>query len=319
MTDYSHQYQTYGSPVAGRDETAVMGRRTVAWVIDLAIFLGIAIAVFSSFAEYVDVPSSVGSDACTILQNQDAQAASSCFVLQDRAYIMTSAEASTQTLISFGYLAFFIVLQGLAGGSPGKLLTGLRVVDEQGRRAGIGRSLVRTLLWVVDGAPWVVPLVGFIVGLTSTGHRRVGDMAAKTYVVSRRDVGTPVQTAATAFPPGQQPWGAPPTGWPPSTPPTAPPSTWSPPASDPVAAAPADQPAPAPEDPTSFVAPGSEPSSEPAPTSSASSETSTPPGSAPLPPPQWDQARNTYIQWEPNRQTWLQWDTSANRWKPLDT
>ncbi len=322
MTDYAHQYQTYGSPLAGRDETAVMGRRTLAWVIDLAIFLGIVIAVFSSFAEYVDVPSSVGSDACTILQHQDANAASSCFVLQDRAYIMTSAESGTQTLISFGYLAFFIVLQGLAGGSPGKLLTGLRVVDEQGRRAGIGRSLVRTLLWVVDGAPWVLPLVGFIVGLTSTGHRRVGDMAAKTYVVSRRDVGTPVTTAASASPPGQQAWGAPPTSWPPSSPPTAPPSAWSAPASgagEPAPVnAPTPAPTPAPETPTPFVAPGSEPSAAPAPDPSAAERTPAP-EPVPLPPPQWDQARNTYIQWEPNRQAWLQWDASANRWKPIDT
>ncbi len=236
MTDYAPQYQTYGSPAAGRDMTAVMGRRTLAWVIDLAIFFGILIAVFSSFAEYVDVPSGVGSDACNILQHQDADAASSCFVVQDRAYIMTSTESGTQTLISLGYLAFFIVLQGLAGGSPGKLLTGLRVVDERGQRAGIGRSLVRTLLWVVDGAPWFLPLVGFIVGLTSTGHRRVGDMAAKTYVVSRKDVGTPVQTSATILPLGQQPWGAPPTSAPTPPPPTA--NPWSVPTPPTAAGAP---------------------------------------------------------------------------------
>ena len=227
------------------------------------------------------------------------------------------------------------MLQGLAGGSPGKLLTGLRVVDEQGRRAGIGRSLVRTLLWVVDGAPWIVPLVGFIVGLTATGHRRVGDMAAKTYVVARSDVGAPIQTSATIVPPGQQPWGAPPTSWQtppapagstwspptaPSAPPSAPPTTWSPPASAPEP----DRDEPPAETPSPFVAPGAEPGAGTTPSSPPVASTADQPSSAspepvPLPPPQWDQARNTYIQWEPNRQAWLQWDTAANRWKPIDT
>lgn len=61
--------------------------------------------------------------------------------------------------------------------------------------------------------------------------------------------------------------------------------------------------------PTPFVAPGTDPRVE---------SPSTPQVN-PMPPPQWDQARNTYIQWDPSQQMWLQWDTRANRWKLIDT
>jgi hypothetical protein len=61
--------------------------------------------------------------------------------------------------------------------------------------------------------------------------------------------------------------------------------------------------------PAPFVAPGTDPRAE-APST---------PQVNPMPPPQWDQARNTYIQWDPNQQMWLQWDPRANRWKLIDT
>jgi hypothetical protein len=69
-------------------------------------------------------------------------------------------------------------------------------------------------------------LVGFIVALTSRGHRRVGDMAAKTFVVGGQYMGYPVAvpgmtTNYTAYP------GYP--GYPGDRPPTEPPQTWAPP------------------------------------------------------------------------------------------
>ena len=229
------------------DPTAVMGRRILAWILDLLLFAAVVLGVFAALAAPVDIPEGFVLDACERLQALDSDEASGCIELGDTAYITSTADTGIQTLTSFGYLAFFVVLQGVTGGSPGKLLTGLRVVDEEGRRAGVGRSLVRTLLWVVDGAPWFLPLVGFITGLTSTGHRRVGDLAAKTYVVSRAAVGAP------PFPPAVAQFGAPtwspptatdaPTPWdaaapaaapPPAGPPTAPAAALPPPQWDPA-------------------------------------------------------------------------------------
>lgn len=248
MTDYRFEPQSPGpqhpqqAQTDDTDPTAVMGRRTVAWMVDIVLFLAVVIGTFAASAEYVEIPEGIGLDACDILQERDGDAAAGCFVIQDRAYITDESETAAQTAVSFGYFAFFVIFQGVTGGSPGKLVTGLRVVDADGKRAGVGKSLVRTLLWIVDAAPWFLPLVGFIVGLTSTGHRRVGDLVAKTYVIKAGARGRPVLAHQAAVTPDQH-WGAPPpTAWqstdgPPSAPPIAQPD---------ISGVPADTPAPPP-------------------------------------------------------------------------
>lgn len=226
MTDLSYLPPPGPGQDHGRDRTAVMGRRTIAWVLDLLIFAGIAIALFVVLAEYVEIPASIPSaDACDQLRFQDSDAAAGCLEIGDRAYLTSDADNAVQTLTSIGYFVFFVIVQGVTGASPGKALAGVRVVREDGSRPGIGKSLGRTLLWVVDAAPWFVPVVGFVVGLTSTGHRRIGDMAAKTYVVARKDTGQPVTVGSPVMPPPSSPWGAPPppTGPPGAPPPAAPP------------------------------------------------------------------------------------------------
>ncbi|WP_436792636.1 RDD family protein [Actinospongicola halichondriae] len=262
MTDLQY---TLATPGPARDVTAVMGRRTLAWVLDLVLYLAFAVAMFALLADYVDIPSGANVlDVCERLRFQDSDAAAGCVSVGDRAYITSNADNGLQSLAALGYFVFFVLLQGLVGGSPGKLLTGLRVVNDQGRRAGVGRSLLRTILWVVDGAPWFAPIVGFVTGLTTTGHRRVGDMAAKTYVVSRRDLGTPVSTGAPVMPPAQGAWGAPPPTW---APPTAPPATTPAPTTAPPppmgATTPASStPPPLPNDPSPTWAPPSDADTE---------------------------------------------------------
>jgi len=328
------QYGTQPPP----DPTAVMGRRTLAWIADLVLFLAVVAAGFASMGEYVEVPAGV-EDPCQALRDQ-AEARGddigSCLDFrdmgieeaEDRVYLLDASESGAQTLVSVAWFAFFVVLQGLTGGSPGKLLFGLRVVDQYGNRCGLARSLGRTAMWIVDAAPWFVPLVGPITAFTSTGHRRVGDLAAGTYVVTAGAAGAPVMPSVAAPPAGATPWGAPPPAWgdgPPSAPPTstAPPAAapW-PLASDaPTTVAGTAEPAPTdaapPADPAPFVAPGGDPAAP----ASAPATPSGPPAARryELPPPQWDPARGTYLQWEPNQQAWLQWDAPGQRWKPIDT
>jgi uncharacterized RDD family membrane protein YckC len=102
-----------------------------------------------------------------------------------------------------------IVLQAFTGFTPGKLITGVRTVREDGRPPGFGKALVRWLLWIVDGFPYFLPLVGFIVGGTTVGHRRVGDMVAKTFVVRAAAAGSPVIVPGLTAPPAPTGWGAP--------------------------------------------------------------------------------------------------------------
>lgn len=241
VTDFAPSGPPISAMAGSDDPTAVMGRRILAWVLDLLVFGAVVGSVFAGLADYVEIPPGFAFDACDQLQDRYTDEASGCVEVGDRAYITSAGDNGVQTLVSLGYFAFFVVLQGVTGASPGKLLTGLRVVDEQGRTAGVGRSLGRTLLWVVDGAPWIVPAVGFITGLTSTGHRRVGDLAARTYVVGRRDVGRPplpssdMSWADPSSP--DTPWTAPSTGpgqWPPAEAQAAPPADLPPPQWDPA-------------------------------------------------------------------------------------
>jgi len=83
------------------------------------------------------------------------------------------------------------VMEGLTGGSLGKHITGARVVTAEGERIGIPRALVRWAVFLVDG-PLSLFLCGIITSSVSEGHRRLGDMAAGTYVVARADAGHPV-------------------------------------------------------------------------------------------------------------------------------
>jgi uncharacterized RDD family membrane protein YckC len=88
-------------------------------------------------------------------------------------------------------LVYFALMEGLSGASPGKHMTGLRVVTREGTRAGLGPAIVRWLVFAVDG-PLSLFLCGIITSSVSAGHRRLGDMAASTFVVGRPDVGRPI-------------------------------------------------------------------------------------------------------------------------------
>ena len=174
-----------------RDPTVVMGRRSAAFAIDSLLF-GAAVAFFFFLAlanQYTEVPESElsGSDApCAAFEDTSA----SCVELSDTVYV--AEDFPWLTMLAWLVPVGQVVIEGLAGGSLGKLAVGLRTVRADGRPAGVGRAFVRWLLWIVDGVPWCFPLVGLLVASGSRGHRRVGDMAAGTYVVSSVDAGRPV-------------------------------------------------------------------------------------------------------------------------------
>lgn len=112
-----------------------------------------------------------------------------------------------------------VVLQGLTGASIGKFLTGLRVVREDGSKAGIGAAIVRWLILIVDGACFFLP--GAILVFTTRGHRRLGDMATSTNVVRTADVGRPTMAGVLVV-------GGPGGGWNPPPAASAPPSAGAP-------------------------------------------------------------------------------------------
>ncbi|MCA2217958.1 RDD family protein [Jidongwangia harbinensis] len=85
-------------------------------------------------------------------------------------------------LVAAATVLYYILMEGLTGRTLGKMATGIRVVDEAtGNRPSLGAATIRTLLRFVDGLFGY--LVGFVIVLSTSRRRRLGDMAAKTQVV----------------------------------------------------------------------------------------------------------------------------------------
>jgi uncharacterized RDD family membrane protein YckC len=180
------------------DPTAVMGRRIGAVFIDGAIVYAPAfIALLTSFHTADDVAHA--EDFCDTYEEQHDNGF--CVHQSDTVVYSDGGTASFGLIVMGMAVLMFVVLQGFTGWTIGKLATGIRVVGEDGRRAGFGKIVIRWLFWIVDGFPYLLgPLVGLITGLTTVGHRRVGDMVAKTNVVRKDAVGTPPMHPDAASP-----------------------------------------------------------------------------------------------------------------------
>lgn len=181
--------------VMNPDPTAVMGRRIGAVAIDGAIiYIPLWIWLGTQFTSREMISTDAAESYCeTFNDNVDNGV---CVNVEDQTYSDAHFGDHLGDLSGVAILAalvMYVGVQSITGASVGKLLTGIRVVDEHGRKAAFWRILVRWLMWIVDGLPFLLgPLVGFITALTTSGHRRVGDMVAKTYVVRRHAVGHPV-------------------------------------------------------------------------------------------------------------------------------
>lgn len=172
------------------DPTKIMGARIGAYVVDLLLVTLIGGFAFYTFtwSQYTEIthPTTVQAQAfCNDLTRDGG----SCFTIGTSTYQPPDGDPNvgrtTVNLVSVAVGFFnYVLLSALAGGTVGKLLFGLRVVTADGRRAGIGRNLVRWLLLIVD-ALCCLFLPGLIVANNSKGHRRIGDMAAGTFVVHR--------------------------------------------------------------------------------------------------------------------------------------
>ena len=170
-----------------RDPTAVMVRRIAAFGIDVILTTAVIAIAFVSLARSTEVPSYL-HNACDIARI--GSKVSNCVQIGNTIYTLEGSDVATVWLaglaVSVGNL---VLLQGATGGTVGKHALALRVVDAHGQECGFGRAVVRWLLLVVDA--FFCFLVGLITALSTTGHQRVGDLVAKTYVVSARDLGAP--------------------------------------------------------------------------------------------------------------------------------
>jgi len=252
------------------DPTAVVGRRFGAVAIDIGILWIFSATYWATASQQAPYASFYDLDACT--------GRAFCTSVNDR--YVAGWPLAILMIVWVAYLfGVFVLQRGLTGRTVGTMLTGVVVVGPHGRPLGVGKALVRSVAGIVDYIPCCLPIVGFTTVLVTRGHRRVGDLAADSYVVGSEHFGEPV-----SLPGPPQPPEAPvpmPTGYPaqPPVPPGAqPPVAWAPPPPGATSAAP-----------------------EPA-------------GTGPV----WDPDRRAYLQWDPTRRQWLQFDQAAQEWQQYD-
>lgn len=244
---------------------------------------------------------------CSFYNNNGNHGDRTCVSVGDNEYYIVHTNPIVATFFVV-YAGWFIIdaviIEGLAGGKVAKLMLGLRVVRHDGRLVGMPRALLRNILLIIPDQI-VVGLVGLVTALVTRGHKRVGDMAAGTYVVDRAMVGHEI--VINGAPPGEytppRPYAAPPTQ------PGA--GTWGQPpwGQQQPPAQPQQPPAPTPWAPG-----GAQPTAEPGTPSPTPSPT---PESPPRREPVWDQARNTYLWWDDDKHEWLEHDPQSGQWRPL--
>jgi len=131
---------------------AGMGSRCFAWFVDAVIQVGV-------IALIVAIGSSLFGEE------------TGGFVIMTMMFILT-----------WSYHVFFDLRA--QGRSPGKMLMGLRVVDERGLPISLQQSFLRNIVRVLDAQPIFFYGFGGLVALLHPEHRRLGDIVAGTMVVS---------------------------------------------------------------------------------------------------------------------------------------
>jgi uncharacterized RDD family membrane protein YckC len=165
-------------------------RRCAAWFIDaLCLVLVLVVVVW------------VTGDVERVANCDTIPKGRACFAYGDNALLVNSRALVWFFLSLAAMVALVYVLpQALVGATAGKTVLDIRVVRRDGSPPGGVRSLIRVVAWVVDGIFLIVP-VALWAAIITPGHRRVGDLAAGTFVVRRHAKGRPVVFAS-------RPWQA---------------------------------------------------------------------------------------------------------------
>lgn len=83
-------------------------------------------------------------------------------------------------LVQLAAVVLVVYLDGIKGGTPGKLILGMRIVNEKGEFIGIPMAILRYIGKILSG---IILCIGFfMIGFTSK-KQGLHDMIAKTYVV----------------------------------------------------------------------------------------------------------------------------------------
>lgn len=136
-------------------------------------------------------PASVVARSAVILDHLAALVISSIFFVPSGIFFLRDGVSfSAVTLFSTVFtilvtFAYFVVFEYKKGATPAKKAFGLKVVTGDGEKISLWQAVVRNLLRAVDISTFY--LTGFGMMLTNPENRRLGDIAARTIVVSKNE------------------------------------------------------------------------------------------------------------------------------------
>ncbi|PNQ82152.1 RDD family protein [Paenibacillus sp. F4] len=96
---------------------------------------------------------------------------------------------ATRCILLIAFFSYYLLLEGYTGYTLGKFVFRIKVVNGEGRPPGFLKSLIRTLLRLIDTNPLLMGgIPAGISVLVTASRQRIGDLAAGTYVVKVRDL-----------------------------------------------------------------------------------------------------------------------------------
>ena len=291
------------------DPTRVLARRTLAWLLDVALFQATFLATIVVFGQRFTGAAIAAEPAGFRFESGDATLwfPKGVPALGDSVLVVPGDKFWLAVALFWVVLLVdWVLVQGLTGATFGKWICRLRCVTRERPKPGIGRAFVRTLLWVIDLIEIVLP-IGFILATFTKGHRRVGDFAGGTFVVDRHfaarlggrrrrgDESERVPAEEVALEGLEDDH-------------------------DLYAPATADEgQAPSVFDATAAGAPDARgTAAAAAATAAAAPARATRPEPERSTDPVWNDALDTYVRWEPSVERWIGWDEEAQKWRLVD-
>lgn len=141
--------------------TASVGDRMIAFILDLLIQVAYTIAIFYIFFNILDLGS--------LLNGLDPWSIRAVYVI-----------------LLFPTFIYPLILESLMEGqTPGKKIMKIRVVKIDGYQAGFGDYMIRWVFRIIDTT--FMGVIGLIAMIVSKNNQRLGDMAAGTAVISLKN------------------------------------------------------------------------------------------------------------------------------------
>ena len=94
--------------------------------------------------------------------------------------VFATGISSLVYIVELGVIVLTVYLDGIKGGTPGKLILGLRIVNDKGNYIGIPMAILRYIGKILSA---VILGIGYIMIAFTEKKQGLHDKIAKTYVI----------------------------------------------------------------------------------------------------------------------------------------